>query len=201
MDWNKLWKILKKKGSKTPQVNHVPLMHEVIDLESFQEEELIEWKKADKCGSIMDQISSAETANQNALPNPLSHIDFLDHAHSSGFVWMCDPSDPYSVNDFRFLQHDFYLKLLKHGYSLSLADARSISKKGNLQLTYKYYLKPRRNKNLREKSEQAYGNISIELVLINDEPYMFRLMAHTYSDRNYLPAKPREGLMRILMGS
>ncbi len=199
MDWNKLWKLIKKSAPKEQPQNHVPLMHEVIDLNNYPEETFLKWKNSDQHSSMIKQIAGAENADKNILPSPYDHLEFLNHQHSYGFVWMCQSTTDYELWDYRFMQHDFYRKLVQRGYYLSLADARSMSKNENLHLTYKYYLKPRRSKSTGEKMAQEYGNISIEFILVNDHPYLFRLMAHTYNDRNYLPAKPREVLMNILL--
>lgn len=115
-------------------------------------------------------------------------ISFFDNLKSKGIALHCQEL-PFDTN--------FYMSLIKYiadrckgtGYILKLSEVKSIPKEGNIEKIHKVYLKPSARLSKGEKSLQIFGNISLELIGINGENTLFRLLANTYKDHKFYDAE------------
>lgn len=62
----------------------------------------------------------------------------------------------------------------------------------------RYYFKPT-SATVEIPAKQAYGNITLELVIIDEKPKYFKILASHYSGRNYVAPLPFEELIAALL--
>lgn len=93
------------------------------------------------------------------------------------------------ISDWRLLQLHCLNCLKQQHYIVHLNQLETKKNGDDLLTSYKYYLKPSIKLMTTIPSEQLYGNISIELILQNDDVFRFLLQANYYSDRNYKKEK------------
>jgi len=111
-------------------------------------------------------------------------FNFIKQNGINGFALELTKCDP-KASDWRNFQ--FYCKerLLKANYIAHKQEVSSKSDVGNLYTTYKYYFKPSIKLMTEIPSTQLFGNISLDLIIRNEQPFRFLLKANYYSDRNY----------------
>ena len=100
----------------------------------------------------------------------------------------------------KWRKFQFYVKenLKKSGYIVHLQEVTSKSDVGNLFTTYRYYMKPSLKLMTSIPSEQLFGNITLDLILRNEQPFRLLLKANYYSDRNYKAEKDFKDIFEIL---
>jgi len=72
------------------------------------------------------------------------------------------------------------------------------SKGESVETQQRHYLKPPMNFVPNKKLSQLFGNISIDYLLKEDKPYIFKFSATTYQDHMFQDAKAFEVLMKML---
>ncbi|MBI1226291.1 MAG: hypothetical protein GC192_13740 [Bacteroidetes bacterium] len=125
-------------------------------------------------------------------------LTFLDTPSSKGFAIHFSQTD-YSLQDARHLLDLLKLKVQTLNYRLQHSDTRTWSEKDWAQTVERYYLKPRQTWAEGQKIDQRYGNITIELTLRNDQPYLLTFRATSYSDRLYAEAANFYELMQAIL--
>ena len=124
----------------------------------------------------------------------------MDKDNSKGFVILLSKlQGEYSLQDYRSLQHALSMRLVDYRYIIKVSDMKSSFVSNQLQMTYRYYQKPSLKIQQTSPINQLFGNITSELILKDDEPYMLRVMAHKYSDRNYADAEGLDKMMEVLL--
>ena len=73
-------------------------------------------------------------------------------------------------------------RILDLGYTLYTSDLKTYSVGDDVETQQRHYLKPPLNFVPDKKLSQLFGNIAIEYILRNDQPYMFKFSATTYQD-------------------
>lgn len=109
---------------------------------------------------------------------------FIKQNGISGFAIDCYKYD-LSISQWRKLQLHCHNCLKKKNYITHVRQLETKHELDNIKSSYKYYLKPSIKLMTSIPSEQLYGNLSIELLLQNDEAFRFLVHANYYSDRNY----------------
>jgi len=197
---SKLWNFLKTRIAKAERhTTAVPFIHEAIDFDSFPLSEYLEWKD-EATHSLMKQRLRQAFFNFRSSDDPMDNaFEFYDSPMSKGFILFHRPTYKLSTWDYRFMQHNIAELLKEKNYILNLADVRSRSKGNGIEKIFKYYLKPSARLRKAPKAQQIYGNISIEVILRDENPYMFRCLANSYSDQNFHPPEPFSELMEKIV--
>lgn len=159
-----------------------------------------DWLTTDQYTKLKSKIKCAffhfKTGN-NGFCDP---IQYMDKDNSKGFVILLSKMQKdYSLQDYRSLQHAISLRLVGHRYIIKVSDIKSTHVANQLQKTYRYYHKPSLKIQQTSPINQLFGNITTELILRDDEPYMLRVMAHKYSDRNFADADGLDQMMEVLL--
>jgi len=111
------------------------------------------------------------------------------------------PQLKYNFDEWRKCQRYCSQKLTENGYVPYIKQTENKNIQGSLHNTIRYYLKPSYKNMASLPADQIYGNISLELVLVNDKLFRFILRANYYSDRNYQKEKPFTELLQLLAGA
>jgi hypothetical protein len=176
-----------------------PVIHEVIERTEEELEGYKNWKETHSKQRLLDWLKDEYV---NFLVNPQSTgdaIDFLNTPSSKGFV-LHFYKTRYSNREVIYFFD--YLKelILAIDYKSSLSDSRTYNRKDWIEKTDRHYLKPPTNlRNFgKEKFDQRFGNITIELIFRNDKIHLLKFSATTYQDRKYKEAEDFSVLMKKL---
>lgn len=197
---NKLWKFLQERINKAEKAKkEIPFLHEAINFKEYPHSGFLEWKN-DRHHQLMKQRLQQAYFNYATGGDAMdAAFEFLHSPISNGFVLFHRQTYRLDTWDYRFFQHDISLKLKELNYIINLADVKSGAKANGVETIYRYYLKPSSRLRQAPKAQQLYGNISIEVILRDDVPYMVRCIANSYQDQNFHPPKPFGELISLIV--
>lgn len=175
-----------------------PAVHEVLVRTEEEKADYTHWKNTLVRRRLLDWLSN-QFAIYQTLPNDTDEaIDFLNTPSMKGFVVHFNQTQ-YSRRDAIYLLDYLKERIKTLDYRLQLSDVRTYNRPNWVESVQKHYLKPRTNFEEGVKIDQQYGNISIDLVLRNDQPHHLRFSATSYSDHLYEDATPFKELMKVLV--
>lgn len=115
-------------------------------------------------------------------------IHLLTSPYANGFAIAFDSS--ISDTTFSDLFFAFGLRMLDLGY-YRVSSVRTLREEAELvRTTEKQYFKPSVPAVHSRKTEQLFGNISIEKESINNKPRFLKILVTVYSDQHYHDARP-----------
>ncbi len=126
-------------------------------------------------------------------------FNFIKQNGINGFALELTKCAP-TVHEWRNFQFYCKQKLLKANYIAHIQEVSSKSDIGILYTNYKYYLKPSIKLMTEIPSTQLFGNISLDLIIRNEQPFRFLLKANYYSDRNYQKEQSFQEIFSLLRG-
>ena len=192
---NEFWDKIKKMFQEQEQIpSNIPIIHEVIERSSEEQLLFEKWCLSTQRQGFVDWLQGQYDF---WLLNPNGKrigIDFLSTPSSKGFVLFfreLNFSQKECVFIFDFLQS----KVLGLNYKPSLSDVRIFNRSKYVEGIHRHYLKPRIKLVSGEKSDQIFGNISVDLISRDDVFVQLKFSATTYNDQNYKRAKAFEVLM------
>ena len=89
--------------------------------------------------------------------------------------------------------------MLDAGYVLSLNDAMTGQEKGQWKTVYRYFLRPSVSLRQSEPRRQLFGNVKIELHVLDDRVHHLQCLSTIYSDRSYEAPLPFRELIELLL--
>lgn len=175
-----------------------PIFSEVLERSSDERLAYDDWKGSLPCRRMFDLLAEQYAIFQSNPAGVDAALTFLQTPSSKGFALHFDRLD-FSKQD---AAH--FLDLLKEkvqglNYRSQHADTRTWSEKDWAKTVQRYYLKPRQSWAEGQKIDQRFGNITIELNLRNDQPYLLTFRATSYSDRLYADPSDFHELMQAVL--
>lgn len=197
----KLWDwILGRPQPKKSEGKPLQLIKESFDHKEWDEKITSVWLASDAYHSLKSSIKCAFfhfKTGTNGFSDP---VQYMDKDNSKGFVILLSRlRDEYNLHDFRRFQHLIAQRLMDYRYVIKVSDIRSVHVGNQLQKTYRYYHKPSLKIQQSMPINQLFGNITSELILRDNQPYLLRVMAHKYSDRNYADAEGLDKMMEVIL--
>ena len=91
-------------------------------------------------------------------------------------------------------------RILDLGYKSYLSDTRTYNKKDWVEQLDRHYLKPPSNLRVagKEKMDQRFGNVTVELLYKNDKIYLLKFRATVYNDHLYKKGEDFNELMKAV---
>ena len=196
----KLWEwILGRPKSKQAEGRPLHLLKESFDHKEW-DLKAIDWLTSDQYGKIKSKIKCSFFHFKTGTSGFCDPVQYMDKDNSKGFVILLSKlKEEYSLQDYRLLQHTIAMRLVGYRYIIKVSDIKSSRIANQLQKTYRYYHKPSLKIQQTSPINQLFGNITTELILKDDEPYLLRVMAHKYSDRNFADAEGLDQMMEVLL--
>ena len=179
--WDSFKKMFQSAEKSTPSN---PLIHEVIKRSDEEKAAYELWKTKLVKRRLIDWLNQQHV---NYLVNPKGTdeaIDFLNTPSSKGLVIHLDTTR-YSKEEAIFLMDYLKEKVLELNYKSYTSDVRTYTKKDVVESIQRHYLKPRINFDPKKKIKQAFGNITIELLLRNEKLIHLIFRANSYQDRKF----------------
>ena len=194
--WKKIKDIFQS-AEESSSIN--PTIHEVIQR---SEEELINyehWKNSLSSRRLMDWLFNEYVTFLSTPRNIDPAIDFLRTPSSKGFVIHFSKTN-YRLGEITHLFDFLKEKVKQLPYRSYVSDTRSYPKNSFVETIHRHYLKPSlKLKIAGEKADQAFGNISIELLLRNDKVVNLKFSATSYRDHLFHEAGDFDDLMNHVL--
>lgn len=163
------------------------LIHEVLERNERETEQLLLWKSTDRKSELMTEVYNAYHLKKKGIATALE-VHLLETRYSNGFA--VSYNQEMENEEFRNLFDHLKDQTLLFEYRLAQNDRRIIDRDSYEEVIEKWYLKPNSPEQNEKISNQLYGNILIEYVMIDRKPSYIKLMANIYQDRLYSEALP-----------
>lgn len=145
---------------------------------------------------LLDHLRE-QHAIRSSNPNAEVFFHLHDSDGSSGFYF--SEESPWTREDYQFITHYFKEIILAEGYRLNNSRRKAIIEDGKLSQIDRFYFKLPLSSRIEVPYQQSWGNISLEHKLLDEKTLYVKLMANTYSDRAYQPAREFDSLMERLL--
>lgn len=160
-----------------------------------EEQRVREWISSSEGKALFDQIFKAYGLEKAGLPDHLE-LHVLNSPYANGFALTYSPS--MTEKTFSDLFFAFGLRMLDLGYYRVSLDRTMRETAGLIKTAEKQYFKPSVPKIDAQKTEQLYGNVSIEKDLVNNRPSFLKILVTVYSGYHYRDARPFDQFMEDL---
>lgn len=181
-------------GGRSPR-NEV-ILHEVLHRSKRYQEDYHHWKNSYKRRDLVQLVADAYQLKLRKIQAQLN-VHVLQSNLSNGFAVSYD--DEIGPTNFQFLFEFFSDRILEQEYRRANADTTVTAIGEQVETVEKYYLKPKVGQ--QSPFDQRFGNVLIEHVSIDGYPSYVKLLANTYSDRNYKNADSFEKLADFLFSN
>lgn len=188
---------------KVEENDREPFLREELKRSSQDKVDYGFWLESEEKQQVVSFIAEQYAKSNDAQEN-ISLFRVLKSGSSSGFILRyLEASLP------SHFQHLFdFLKdqARQQQYIIYTSDVRTYDKPGGVERIERHYLKPswrvlnRKEVNDTGKMNQLYGNITIELHKLNDQPQFLKLLCQYYSDSKFSTPKPFDELMELMVG-
>lgn len=174
-----------------------PLLHEMIERSEAQKADYAAWKEGIVCRQLCDWLAR-QYGLFRALPTETdAAVDFLDNRSVKGFVIYFDRTN-YNLRDVTFFFDYLKEKVLQLNYRTQISDRRAFQRNDRAETIERHYLKPAPDFSGTGKLNQKFGNITIESVLHDEQPYQLKFRAVSYNDALFREAESFGKLMLLI---
>lgn len=170
------------------------LVHELIKRSDHYLKKYQKWTSSPSHSDSLKTIATAYYLKAKGVAQePEVHI--LNSRYSNGFAVSFQEGEM-DHQEFQYLFDWLADTVEQIGYKRSNSDVTIMDKGNYIETREKHYLKPVLGSEI--PTDQRYGNILIEHILIDGKPSFLKLVANIYSDRSYSEADSFESLAEYL---
>lgn len=194
------WKKIKNVFSAAEESSSInPTIHEVIERSEEQLADYEHWKNSLAARRLIDWLKNEYFTYLTSPKNIDRSIDFLNSTSKKGFVIHFSRMQ-YRKEEITFLFDYLKEKVKELSYRTYVSDTRIYPKNDFVETIHRHYLKPSlKLKVAGQKAGQAYGNITIEMLLKNDQIVDLKFSATTYRDHQFEEAGDFNDLMKSVL--
>lgn len=180
------WKKIKNIFSSAEASSSInPTIHEVIERSEEELSNYEQWKNSLAARRLIDWIKNEYFTYLTSPKNIDQSIDFLNSTSTKGFVIHFSNME-YQLSEITFLFDYLKEKVKELPYRIYISDTRTYPKHDYVETIHRHYLKPSlKLKVAGQKAGQAFGNITIEMLLKNGEIVDLKFSATTYRDHQF----------------
>ncbi len=193
-------KILKQlfPTQETSNTQKVPFVTEPIKRSQRYGQNYFRWLNEGAFKGVLHMIEQAYEKKRRNQPD-LLNVHILETAYANGFAISYN-ANLFSEETFCFLFDLMKERVLPMGYRLSVSDRRIYDRATYVETIEKYYLKPHMPQAEGGLFNQLFGNVLLELVLVNNKPSYIKVLVSLYSDRLYTEALPFQEFKAQVLG-
>jgi hypothetical protein len=190
---NKLVSKLKELFSQPRRLEEIPLVYDKFDWEAIPTATI-----GDSLTSLTKDIYDAYVIWSTSSEEKTSDFSFFNNNKSSGFA-LIQPLISQKDDIILPLIKGIVLKAKAKNYIVKLAEISTRQSTLGIVTQYQIYMKPSHRMMVGPKAQQLYGNLNLEYKIEDGTPTYFKLLAHTYQDRNFESAHSMEELMTYFL--
>jgi hypothetical protein len=196
---NALLKHLQKLFSKEVNASVAePFLHSAIAEPLRSADDISSWNLSYPRRTLYKQVQSMHQTFVGGMPPIGQTVQFIKSNGVDGCVVYCQDLPDVNHHDYLCMLEEQKALLDTRRYILNVGDIKSDKKGAGIQQVYRYYLKPSMRLVKDGKSQQLYGNVTLQYVVYNDKPLHYRITANTYNDHKYHDPLPFVELMEVL---
>ncbi len=129
------------------------------------------------------------------------HLMIVDSEQSSGFIYYHDGQLASDKEVLHLMDH-FKHQVKGMGYIQNLADRRLRQSGEVVEEIQRYYLKPKfQFDEEAQKVLHGFGNITIEVIVRNNETKYLKVLVNRYKDRNFHEAAPFGDFLKKILST
>lgn len=193
--WDYIKDIFKEAEESSPSN---PAIHALIERSKEEQDRYTQWLESLIKRRLVDWLDN-QYAVYRVSPDDIDEaMDFLHTPSSKGFVihfFKTNYNRQEVTHFFDFLKD----QMRQLNYKLQISDTRTYNRKEWVETVERHYLKPRPSFEKGKKIDQRFGNVTIELVLRNDQVYQLKMQATSYQDHLYDEAEEFKDLMQAIL--
>lgn len=175
-----------------------PVIHEVIARSEAEKADYTQWKEALMRRRLINWLSD-QYAIFSVLPADIDEaLDFLDTPSSKGFAVHFYKTN-YTRREVIFLSEYLKEQVLALNYRSQISDTRTYNRPQWVETVERHYLKPRYGAPIAGKLKQRFGNITIEVLLRNDQVHQLKFRATIYKDHLFHAPEDFHELMQSIL--
>jgi hypothetical protein len=175
-----------------------PFIHELIERSADHKQALDHWKHTMVCHRLLGWVVTQYQLYLTKPDETDESIDFLHTPSSKGFVIHLDKTN-YTLRESSFLLDLLKERVIQEGYRVQVSDRRIYQKSKWVETAERHYLKPKPEFSSPGIIRQRYGNITILLLLRNDQPFQLQFQSTAYRDHLFQEAEGFGNLMLHLL--
>ncbi|MEM7105609.1 MAG: hypothetical protein AAF502_20900 [Bacteroidota bacterium] len=194
-----LWSYFKnlfKSAEKSSPTN--PFIHELIERNDAEIADYNKWKEGLDKRRIIDWVNNEYVVFMTQPDDVDTDLDFLNTPMSKGFV-LHFRKERHAERDFIHLFDYLKEKVLSLGYRSYMSDTRTYNRGQKVETVQRHYLKPAFSKKGDQKLDQRFGNITVELLQVNNIVINLKFSATGYVDHNFSAVEDYKKLMASVM--
>lgn len=173
-------------------------VHEPLSRSATFQETADQWTESGSAASLLDNINRAYYYPDAGLTHRFM-LHKLKSPQANGFALQA--AGAFNRQEGQLLLDIWKKRLLQAGYLLATADHRMEEKPGGqVQEIDRFYLKPE-NRKQEPPFAQRWGNISLELISVDNVPGLLRVQASIYADALFKKARSFDSLTELLLSS
>ena len=190
-----LFKDLFSSEEFSAESDHSDLLSENIVYSDLYWADFEKWKERGILESMLSHLHDTWLLKQKGND---SKLNFYLHESSLSNGFYVKAEDPWDDQDYSFLIQYWIQTLKSKGYVLKRAQREHCEEGGLLKGLEEFYLKPSLKFRRQLPYEQFFGNIHIQHRSVNGKSKLVKLLANSYSDRNYKLAYDFEDLIHFI---
>lgn len=173
-------------------------IHEPLSRSATFRKTADQWTASGSAARLLEEINRAYYYPEAGLPHRFI-LHKLKSPQANGFALKA--TGAFNRQEGQLLLDIWKNRLLQSGYCLATADHRMAEKPaGRVEEIDRFYLKPE-NRKQEPPFAQRWGNISLELISIDNVPGLLRVQASIYADALFEKALPFDSLAERLLSS
>lgn len=173
-----------------------PVLHELIVRTDTEKHGYEAWKLNDHKDYVVGYLSKQFDNFWSGQQSPSDLLLILNTPKSMGFIYIYKAAQS-DFTQFKYLFDYLKEKVKQLNYKVYVSDVKNFVRQNYVETIERHYLKPRfkfPDAGAGESVNQLYGNITVELLLHNDQPQHIKFVCQPYSDYKYSTALPFKDL-------
>lgn len=175
-----------------------PLIHELIVRSEEEKQDFAHWKETLVFRRLRVWLQEQYVLFLHQPEQLAETVEFLHTPSSKGFAVFFHKTR-YTAREITHFFDFLKERVLDQEYRVQVSDVRSYERPNWVETVQRHYLKPRPQMNEAGKLRQRFGNITIEFILRNDQPYQLRFRATIYKDHLFQEAEDFKYLFTALL--
>ncbi|MEM9919359.1 MAG: hypothetical protein AAF990_14750 [Bacteroidota bacterium] len=198
-----LWQYVKSLFQEAEQSSpSQPSIHQLIERSTEEKEDFLRWKESLVSRRMLNWLNEQYIQYLINPDNLDEAIDFLKTPSAKGFVVHFGKTRyprREVVHLFDFLKE----RVLQQGYRPYVSDTRTYNRPAWVETVQRHYLKPpsQLRQLPKEKFDQKYGNITIQLTEQDGRIMYLKFNATSYKDHLFADAEDFKDLMTALLAA
>ncbi|NUQ26001.1 MAG: hypothetical protein HUU34_18790 [Saprospiraceae bacterium] len=200
--WKKIQNLFRPDSVEThhdASLHNIPAIHEIIERSEAEKNDYAQWRQTLVRRRLVDWLSQ-QYAISTVLPNDVDEgFDFLDTPSSKGFVIHFYKTN-YSLRDTTYFFDYLKEQVLQLEYWPQISDTRTYNRPEWVETVERHYLKPKPDfSHQHPPVNQRFGNITIENILCNNQPYHLKFRVNSYNDHLFSQPEDFHELMQAIL--